>query len=848
MTQLNHPIRVSREIGGRTLTFETGRMAKQADGAVFATYGETALLATAQSAAGRPDIDFFPLTVEYREKTYAAGKVPGGFFKREMRPRDNEVLVCRSIDRPVRPMFAETYRNEVQIIVTVVSYDRSNEPDMLAGCAAMAALHVSSIPYQGPGATVRVGYVDGQYVLNPTGEQMANSTLDLVVSGTRDAVTMVEAGALDLPEDVMVDAILFGHEGVKLICEMADELRAKSGSKPKQEVKVAEPNPYEQKVEAFRGQLAEAMKTPGKHAKKAATKAVEASAAEQLLAGIDDAGELAAAKKKFGAAFHDLEGSIERGNIIQNGVRADGRKLDQIRPIEVELGVLARTHGSALFTRGETQALVSVTLGTGRDEQIIDGLGDEYSKRFMLHYNFPPFCVGEVKRMMGTSRREIGHGNLAERTVNMVMPTPEDFPYSVRVVSEILESNGSSSMASVCGASLALMDAGCPLKAPVAGIAMGLIEDGSDHYILSDILGSEDHNGDMDFKVTGTASGVTALQMDIKIKGLSADLLRRALAQARAGRLHILGIMNDAIAKARESISKWAPQITTRNIPVDKIGMLIGPGGKVIRQLQSDYRVRIEVNDEGLVSIASGPEGDMAGAVAAVEAITGDAEIGAIYKGKVVSIREFGAFVEIFPGKEGLLHISNISKERVKDVHDVLKVGQELDVKCISIDDFGRIRLANPEVEVDLSAGPGGGDRGPRRERTPRELPHVDVGTVYEGPITGVKSYGVFVEVVPGREGLCHVSEMLPRGLREPSSKYNEGDEVKVKLLEVEDGGKLRLSMRAAAAEGEGGDEAVASGASSDSGRRRRRRGGSGGDRTPTEGGGGEGDGGSTED
>ena len=806
MTKLNNPVRVSREIGGRTLTLETGRMAKQADGAVYATYGETGLLATAQSAKGRPDIDFFPLTVEYREKTYAAGKVPGGFFKREMRPRDHEVLVCRSIDRPVRPMFAETYRNEVQIIINVLSYDRTNEPDTLAGVGAMAALTISSIPYQGPGATVRVGRIDDQFVLNPTYTQMAESTLDLVVSGTVEAVTMVEAGALVLPEEVMADAILFGHEGVKEICAMISELRELSGNKPKQEVLEAVPNPWTDKVEAHRAALVAAMQTPGKHAKYAAVKAVKSEATEAFVAGISDDAELAAARKALGSAFHDLEGSIERGSIIKDQRRADGRKLDEIRQIEIELGVLPRTHGSALFTRGETQALVSATLGTGRDEQIVDGLQDEYSKRFMLHYNFPPFCVGEVRRMFSTSRREIGHGNLAERSVNMVMPDPEDFPYSVRVVSEILESNGSSSMASVCGASLALMDAGCKLRAPIAGIAMGLIEDGNDHYILSDILGSEDHNGDMDFKVTGTAEGVTALQMDIKIKGLSADLLRRALAQAKAGRLHILGKMNEALSTAREVVSKWAPQIVTRTIAVDKIGALIGPGGKIIRGLQADYKVRIEVSDEGVVNIAAGPEGDIEGATAAVEAITGDPEVGATYKGKVVSIREFGAFVEIFPGKEGLLHISSISNERVKDVNDVLSIGQELDVTVVNIDDFGRVRLTVPGVEPQDSGprerGRSGDRERPSRGREAAETP-VDIGSVHEGKITGVKSYGIFVEIVPGRDGLCHVSEMLPDRIRDPSEQYAMGDRVKVKVVSIDERGKISLSMKAVQSEGE---------------------------------------------
>jgi len=711
--KLYEAIRVSRQIGGRTMTLETGRMARQADGSVFATYGETSLLATAQSAPGRPDIDFFPLTVEYREKTYAAGKVPGGFFKREMRPRDHEVLIARSIDRPVRPLFPDGYRDEVQLIVTVCSYDRDSEPDNLAGVAAMAALTLSSIPFQGPGAAVRVGRVDDQFVVNPTTTQMATSTLDLVVAGTADAVTMVEAGAMELPEQVMADAILFGHQAIVEICGMISELAARAG-KPKQSVTTPAPNPFTSAVAGRRTALAAAMATPGKHAKSKAVKSFVSEQIQALVAALPEAERLPA-EKQAKAAFHDLEGEIERKSIAERGVRADGRGLKDIRPINIELGVLARTHGSALFTRGETQALVTITLGTGRDEQIIDGLQDEYSKRFMLHYNFPPFSVGEVRRLVGTSRREIGHGNLAERAVNAVMPPPEEFPYSARVVSEILESNGSSSMASVCGASLALFDAGCPLRSPVAGIAMGLIKEGEQFFVLSDILGSEDHNGDMDFKVAGTKDGVTALQMDIKVKGLSGALLGRALEQAREGRLHILGRMAEAIDAARPGVSKWAPVLVLKQIPVEKIGFLIGPGGKTIKGLQAQFNVRIEVNDDGAVTIAGGPGSDLPAAVAQIEAICGDAELGAVYKGKVVSIREFGAFVEIFPGKEGLLHVSEMGKGGgfVKKIDDVMKIGDVVEVKVVNIDDIGRVRLSmNLEAPLGGPGGGGGGDRG----------------------------------------------------------------------------------------------------------------------------------------
>jgi polyribonucleotide nucleotidyltransferase len=843
--KLYEAIRVSRQIGGRTMTLETGRMARQADGSVFATYGETSLLATAQSAPGRPDIDFFPLTVEYREKTYAAGKVPGGFFKREMRPRDHEVLIARSIDRPVRPLFPDGYRDEVQLIVTVCSYDRDSEPDNLAGVAAMAALTLSSIPFQGPGAAVRVGRVDEQFVVNPTTTQMATSTLDLVVAGTADAVTMVEAGAMELPEQVMADAILFGHQAIVEICGMISELAARAG-KPKQSVTTPAPNPFTSAVAGRRTALAAAMATPGKHAKSKAVKTFVSEQIQALVAALPEAERLPA-EKQAKAAFHDLEGEIERKSIAERGVRADGRGLKDIRPINIELGVLARTHGSALFTRGETQALVTITLGTGRDEQIIDGLQDEYSKRFMLHYNFPPFSVGEVRRLVGTSRREIGHGNLAERAVNAVMPPPEEFPYSARVVSEILESNGSSSMASVCGASLALFDAGCPLRSPVAGIAMGLIKEGEQFFVLSDILGSEDHNGDMDFKVAGTKDGVTALQMDIKVKGLSGALLGRALEQAREGRLHILGRMAEAIDAARPGVSKWAPVLVLKQIPVEKIGFLIGPGGKTIKGLQAQFNVRIEVNDDGAVTIAGGPGSDLPAAVAQIEAICGDAELGAVYKGKVVSIREFGAFVEIFPGKEGLLHVSEMGKGGgfVKKIDDVMKIGDVVEVKVVNIDDIGRVRLSmNLEAPLGGPGGGGGGDRGGRGDRGPkadRQMPNV--GEVYEGEVTALKPYGAFIEVLPGTEGLCHVSEMGAGYVKDPADVVSVGQKVKVKVLDVEESGRIRLSMKqadpnfqpVATGGGDGGGEGgggAGGGGRRDAGGRDRHRGGRGrGDR-----------------
>lgn len=814
---LNNPVCVTREIAGRTLTLETGRMAKQADGAIFATYGETSLLATAQGAKGRADLDFFPLTVEYREKIYAAGKVPGGFFKREARPRDHEILAARAIDRPVRPLWPDGYREEVQIIVQVLSYDRVNEGDVLGATAASAALCLSSLPFQGPIASVRVGYDGENFILFPTVEQMAESQLDLVVAGGPNAVNMVEASANELPDDLVADAIFFAHEGIKDLCSMISELQEKAG-REKVEPEAPEANPFTEKVEEHRDAMKEAMAAVGKHVKNAAIKDLRGRVVESLTEGLPEE-DVSAATKQIKNAFHDLEGDVERRGIIEDGKRSDGRALDEIRTIEIELGVLARTHGSALFTRGETQALVSATLGTGRDEQIVDGLGDEYSKRFMLHYNFPPFCVGEVRRMFSTSRREIGHGNLAERAVRLVMPSPEDFPYSVRIVSEILESNGSSSMASVCGATLALLDAGCPLHVPVAGIAMGLIQDGDDYHVLSDILGSEDHNGDMDFKVTGSREGVTAVQMDIKIKGLPIKELKRALQQARDGRTHILEKMQEAISEARTEVSQWAPQIVMRQIDKEKIGGLIGPGGKVIRALQADYNVGVEVNDEGVVTIAGGPDGDIEGAVKAVEAICGDAEVGAVYKGKIVSLRDFGAFAEIFPGKEGLLHISEISRGPfIKNLGDVLKVGDEIEVKCTNVDELGRIRLQVETVPEGHPLAPYlvEGAEGDQRESRPDSQPQgsiddLEVGADYEGTVHGIKEYGVFVEILPGVRGLCHISEMAEGRVEDPNAMVSMGDSVNVRLLGIEDGEKLRLSMKAV--DSSEGEEPVPTGA-----------------------------------
>ena len=604
------------EWGGQKLRLETGRVARQADGAVLATIGETTVLATAVAErSAKPGVDFFPLTVNYQEKTYAAGKIPGGYFKREGRPTERETLISRLIDRPIRPLFVEGFRNETQVIATVLSYDLENDTDIAAMVASSAALTLSGIPFMGPIGAARVGYIDGAYVLNPTVEQQKVSALDLVVAGTQDAVLMVESEAKELTEEIMLGAVMFGHRGFQPVIEAIIRMAERS-ARPPRDFTPPDTETLYNKVKAMaEAEVRKAYAIPRKEERHEAV----AQAKDKVLAGLVVEGNPEApTPAKVGEAFKHLEKDVVRNNILDTGLRIDGRDTKTVRQIVAEASVLPRTHGSALFTRGETQALVVTTLGTGEDEQYIDSLDGTTKGTFLLHYNFPPFSVGEVRRLVGTSRREIGHGNLAERSVNMVMPTPEDFPYSMRVVSEILESNGSSSMASVCGASLALLDAGCPLRSPVAGIAMGLIAEGGGFHILSDIHGSEDHNGDMDFKVAGTKNGVTALQMDIKVKGLTGELLRKALGQAREGRLHILGKMAEAISSHRPQVSKWAPVLILKQIPVDKIGYLIGPGGKIIKALQADYKVRIEVNDDGAVTIAGGPESDLEAAVAAL--------------------------------------------------------------------------------------------------------------------------------------------------------------------------------------------------------------------------------------
>jgi len=689
--------KVEAEIGGRTLTIESGKMAKQANGAVVVTYGETVVLVTATAAREpRAEVDFFPLTVEYQERLYAVGRIPGSYFRREIgRPTEKEVLTCRFIDRPLRPLFAKGYSNETQIIATVLSMDQQNDSDVLAIVGASAALEVSDLPFLGPIAGVRVGYIDGAYVLNPTKDQLSESKMDLIVAGSKKAVVMVEGGADNLSEREVLDAIYFGFEGLQPILAMQDELRAALG-KPKMEV--PEPEVNEELRERIRAiaaaDLEKIVTCPDKmerygRAHELEKRMIEAFAEEE------------ADPREIRDLLSSLKKEMMRERIVRDKKRIDGRSFDQVRPITCEVDVLPRVHGSALFTRGETQALVTATLGSGDDEQRVETMYGMTFKPFMLHYNFPPYCVGEVRFLRGPSRRDIGHGALATRAISGVLPPQEEFPYTLRVVSEVMESNGSSSMATVCGGTLALMDAGVPIKEPVSGIAMGLIKEGDDIVILSDILGDEDHLGDMDFKVTGSENGVTALQMDIKIDGVSKEIMQKALEQAKAGRLHILEKMREAIDKPRAHVSEHAPKFVTLQINPDKIRDLIGPGGKVIKGLTMEYDVKIDVEDNGDVKIFA-PNGDVAAQVEKeVLAITAEPEVGKVYEGTVVKIVDFGAFVEIMPGCDGLVHISELENRRVNKVSDVIKEGEKIKVKILDIDSRGKIRLSRKVLLKD---------------------------------------------------------------------------------------------------------------------------------------------------
>ena len=693
--------KVEIDIDGKLISIEAGDLARQAGGAVIVRQGDTMLLVTATMAGqAREGIDFFPLTVDYREKTYAAGKIPGNFFRREARPGDIETLTCRLIDRPIRPLFPKAFKNETQVVALVISHDQTNPPDVNAITGASAALMISDIPFETPIAGARISRVDGKLIFNPTYEDTANSDLNLVMAGTADGIVMVEAGANEASEDDMMAALEFGHERIKQLIEIQIKLRGLLG---KEKLVVEAPQVDEElksKIhERTAAKLTEAMQISGKHERSDTIKQIREDFKAEL--SPEELEEKAGAIKEL---FHDLEKDIVRNLVLDKHYRVDGRGLADVRPITIQVGYLPRVHGSAVFTRGETQALVSTTLGTASDEQRIDSLEYKGTKSFFLHYNFPAFCTGEVKFLSGPGRREIGHGMLAERSLTPILPDKDKFPYTIRIVSEILESNGSSSMASVCGGSLSLMDAGVPIKAPVAGIAMGMIKDGDRVAILSDILGSEDHLGDMDFKVTGTLKGINALQMDIKIGGLSHDLMAKALEQAKEGRLHILGEMDKALQSPREEMSQYAPRIVTITVPKDKIRDVIGPGGKVIREIIDKTGVSIDINDDGVVSIASTDEDSAKRAVEFVQNLVQEVEIGKIYLGKVKKIVDFGAFVEIFPGTDGLVHISQICDRRIKNVSDEIQEGDEIKVKVIDVDQQGRVKLSRKEALRDAVA------------------------------------------------------------------------------------------------------------------------------------------------
>ena len=696
---------VEKEFHGQKISFETGRIARQAGGSVLVRSGDSMVLVAV--CGGDPkNGDFFPLSCDYVEKTYAAGKIPGGFFRREGKMSEKETLVSRLIDRPIRPLFPEGYTNETQIVATVISADDEHDTDVLAVCGASAALTISDLPFEGPIAAVRVGKIDGKLKINPSQSEIKNSVMNFIVAASKDAIVMVEGGALEVPESEVLDALFFAFKEIQHLIAMQLDLQKQAGL-PKTEVVIENHLPvYVKEIKAFALPLVtKGIKVTDKHGRRDALKAAKAEVLAKFVKA--DAEDAADRTKKIVEAFEDIVYNAVRDMVFNDKKRLDGRDTKTVRPIDIEVGLLPRTHGSALFTRGETQAIVVATLGTEAEAQRIDNLVGEPTKNFMLHYNFPAFSVGEVRPNRGPGRREVGHGALAERAVKVMMPDIKEFPYVIRIVSEITESNGSSSMASVCGASLSLMDAGVPIKAPVAGVAMGLMKDGDKYAILTDILGDEDHLGDMDFKVCGTEKGITALQMDIKIKGLEEKIMREAMAQAREGRLHILGKMNEIIKTPRTSLSTYAPRIVTIKINPEKIRDVIGPGGKMIRHITDTYEVKMEVTDDGSINIASADGKKIDGAIEFIQNLTREAEVGKIYKGTVRRIADFGAFVEIIPGTDGLLHVSQISDERVNRVTDVLAEGDEVYVKVLEVDRQGKIRLSRKEAIQDMAAALG---------------------------------------------------------------------------------------------------------------------------------------------
>ena len=724
------------EWGGKTLTIETGRVARQAHGSVIATYGGTSVLATVVADHHpKPGLDFFPLTVNYQEKAYAAGKIPGGFFKREGRPTEKETLVSRLIDRPIRPLFAKGFQNETQVIATVISYDGQNDADIVALVAVSAALTLSGVPFMGPIAAARVGYIDGQYVLNPTKDELDDEEnecqLDLVVAGTDTAVLMVESEAQELSEEIMLGAVSFGQESFKPVIEAIISLAEKAAKEPR-ELENIDLSDLQKKVnKSVKDKLVQAYKESDKQLRSNKISEIK----NELLSDYSDNEDSEVSESDVKSVFKNVEKDIVRGSILDTGMRIDGRDLKTVRPVQSDVSILPLTHGSALFTRGETQALVVTTLGTGLDEKFVDGLDETYKEKFMLHYNFPPYSVGETGRTGFTSRREVGHGKLAWRSLQAVLPEYDDFPYTIRLVSEITESNGSSSMATVCGSSLALMDAGVPLKRPVAGIAMGLIKEGDRVAVLSDILGDEDHLGDMDFKVAGTSEGITSLQMDIKITGITKEIMDTALTQAKDGRIHILAEMAKAIETGRDTVNSTAPRIETVQVPVDKIRDIIGSGGKVIREIVEESGAKVDINDDGIVKVASNDTDSLNKALELINSIVAEPEAGEIYEGKVVKIMDFGAFVNFFGKKDGLVHISQLANERVNNVTDVVSEGDIVKVKLVGFDNRGKVKLSMKDVDqktgeeiVSEKSSDNKGDESkpkeeskPKKERKPRK-------------------------------------------------------------------------------------------------------------------------------
>jgi len=698
-------VRVEKQIGAEVFSIETGELAKQAAGSCLVQYGETVVLCAAATGPPRPGIDFFPLTCDYRERVAAAGKFPGGFLKREGRPTTKETLTARLMDRPIRPLFPEWFHDEVQVQAFVMASDRQNDGDVLAMTGASTALHLSPLPFQGPIASVRIGYLDDEFVPFPTHDALEESDLDLIVSGSKEAILMIEGFARELPEDLMADAVMKAHEYIKQLCELQEELAQKVGVE-KAAYEPPEPdNLLQTLTEKYYDAFNEAKRTEGKLAKAEACEALKDRALAEMIPDPEAEGALDPAR--FASAWHDLESKVVRDQIL-SGTRPDGRDHQSLRSITCTVDMLPRVHGSALFQRGETQALITVTLGTGRDEQRVDGLIEEYTQKFMLHYYFPSFSVGEVRPIRGPGRREIGHGALAERSVKPVLPDLEDFPYTIRIISDILESNGSSSMASVCGATLGLMAAGVPISNPVAGISVGLVKESDEKWVLlTDIIGDEDHFGDMDFKVAGTQNGVTGIQLDLKIDGISEEIIRATLRQSREARIEILRTMLTTIPRPKAEISSWAPRLLRTQIDPEKIGLLIGPGGKTIRAIQDTTGASIEVEDDGTVTVASSNAEAAQEAMKRIEALTASVEVGKIYEGRVTSVKDFGAFIEILPGKDGLCHISELSGEYVSSVADFCKVGDEMAVKVIAVDEQDRVKLSHRAALDEIGAKSG---------------------------------------------------------------------------------------------------------------------------------------------